>query len=165
LTPFKKIWDRDKSKTKDQALSELAYVFYMDDFKSDFADIVNEDDRRKEVLNNINLKGSWEEDEYIKIARSFYKSSINNILPLLFLRDAQTAVNQMRLYFRTVDFTKKDSKGKLLEDVTKLVGALKASAEILENLNVLENMVKKELEAKDDKVGGKSKALYEDGIK
>lgn len=164
LSPFRKLWDRDKTKSKEHALNEIAYVFYMEDFKSDFADIIDESVRHREVLSNLNLTESWEEDEHVKNARDFYRKRINNVLPLLFLRDAQRAVDQMRLYFRGIDFSKKDTKGKNLEDISKLVNALKASAEILENLNELEQMVKKELEAKDDKVGGKTKALYEGTI-
>ena len=33
---FKALWDRDKSNNKSTALSELAYVYYLSDFKSPY---------------------------------------------------------------------------------------------------------------------------------
>ena len=36
IQSFKLLWDRDKSKDKARALKELAYVYFMTDFKSPY---------------------------------------------------------------------------------------------------------------------------------
>ena len=64
LIPFKLLWDRDKSKDKNTALSELAYVYYMADYTSDFADIVDLEDRDKEVRKNCIRLTNWNTDKY-----------------------------------------------------------------------------------------------------
>lgn len=45
LQPFKTIWNRDKSKSKDIANSELGYVYFFADPRSDYQYILDEDAR------------------------------------------------------------------------------------------------------------------------
>lgn len=164
LKPFRAIWDKDKTKKKNKALDELAYVFFMEDFKSDFLDIMDEDERQQEILSNLSLGKSYKESKEVTEARKFYKEKINNILALSFLRDARQAVNELRTYFRNIDFTKKDKQGKFLYDPSQLSRTLEKSGALLKNLSSLEDMVKKELQEKEDRVGSKDMALFEDGI-
>lgn len=164
LTPFKNIWTRDKTKQKEVALAELGYIYFMEDFKSDFSDIVEEDQRQKEVISVLNLPSSWKEDTFIKDAREFYRKRSEEITPLLLLRDSKIVLDKMRKYFREVDFLALDDKGKPIYDIDKLARVIERSAGILQNLSNLENMVKKEIESKKDKIGSKIKATFEDGV-
>jgi len=136
----------------------------MEDFKSDFSDIVDESEREAEVKSSISLPPGWKEDEFVKEAREFYRKRSEEILPLLLLRDARTVIDRMRTYFREVDFLATDKHGKLKYDIGKVASVVEKSANILENLTKLENMVKKEVQAKKDMVGQKKKALFEDGL-
>jgi len=164
LKPFKAIWDRDKSKDKARALAEMGYIYFMEDYKSDFSDIVDEKAREAEVVGSVTLPSGWKEDKVVNAAREFYRKRSEEILPLLFLRDIKVGVDKMRVQFREVDFLAVDSRGKLKYDIEKFSRVVEKSASLLENLIKLENMVKKEVQSKKDKVGSKSKALFEDGI-
>jgi hypothetical protein len=136
----------------------------MEDFKSDFTEIIDEEERRKDILVNLTLGEDYKESKEVTTAREFYRTKINNILALAFLKDARYAVNQMRTYFRNVDFTKLTNQGKPIYDPAKLAGTIEKSGALLKSLSDLEEMVKKELQEKEDKVGGKTKAVFEDGI-
>ena len=164
LEPFSKIWTRDKSKLKERALAELAYIYFMEDFKSDFSDIVDEKEREAEVSQSVNLPRSWHEDEFVLQAREFYRKRSEEITPLLLLRDAKVVIDKMRTYFREVDFLALDKQGKPKYDIDKVARVVERSAGILENLSKLENMVRKEVQSKKDKVGSKIKSTFEDGI-
>jgi hypothetical protein len=164
LKPFKSLWDRDKSKDKERVLSELGYIYYMEDFKSDFSDITNEKERGVEVVNSLNLSKGWKEDKFVKEAREFYRKRSEEITPLLFLRDVKVAIDRMREQFREVDFLAVDKNGKSKYDIEKFARVIEKSANLLENLTKLENMVKKEVQSKKDKVGSKSKSMFEEGI-
>ncbi len=142
----------------------MGYIYFMEDFKSDFSDIVNDKDREAEVVGSIGLPSDWKEDEIVKAAREFYRKRSEEILPLLMLKDAKGVIEKMRLFYQGVDFLANDNRGKAKYDIDKVARVISRSAEILENLTKLENMVKKELQSKKDKVGSKSKALFEDGI-
>ena len=49
IAPFKEIWDKDKSKGKEDATLKLAFIYYMADERSDFIHILNTDDRVAEI--------------------------------------------------------------------------------------------------------------------
>jgi hypothetical protein len=164
LLPFKKLWDRDKSKSKGRALAEMAYIYFMEDFKSDFSDIVDEPAREAEVLNSIDLPPSWKEDGVVREAREFYRKRSEEITPLLLLRDAKVVIDRMRTYFREIDFLALDKNGKPKYDIDKVARVVERSAAILENLNKLEQMIKKEVQNKKDRVGSRVKATFEDGL-
>jgi hypothetical protein len=164
LIPLKKIWDRDKGKQKEHALAELGYIYFMEDFKSDFSDIVDEQERKNEVVGVLDLPRNWVEDDVIREAREFYRKRSEEITPLLLLRDSKVVIDKIRAYFREVDFLALDDKGRPLYDVDKLARVVERSAGIIENLSKLEQMVKKEVESKKDKVGSRIKATFEDGL-
>lgn len=164
LVPFKKVWDRDKTKQKEIALAELGYIYFMEDFKSDFSDVVDEEQRQAEIISVLSLPPTWKEDVVVKEAREFYRKRSEEIMPLLLLRDSKVVLDKMRNYFREVDFLALDDKGKPIYDIDKLARVIERSAGILQNLTNLENMVKKEVESKKDKVGSKTKAVFEDGV-
>ena len=164
LIPFKKLWDRDKSKHKERALAEMAYIYFMEDFKSDFSDIVDEKAREAEVLSSIDLPSSWKEDDIVSEAREFYRKRSEEITPLLFLRDVKIAIDRMRAQLREVDFLAIDKNGKPKYDIEKFARVIEKSAGMLENLNKLEQMIKKEIQSKKDRVGSKIKATFEDGL-
>ena len=50
LAPFKAIYDRDKSKDKSTAKQELAYIYYMEDPRSDYQFLVDSEVRNNEVI-------------------------------------------------------------------------------------------------------------------
>jgi len=164
LTPFKKLWDRDKTKLKERALAELGFIYFMEDYKSDFSDIVNETDRFIEVVGVLDLPKDWVEDQVVKDAREFYRKRSEEITPLLLLRDSKVVIDKMREYFREVDFLALDDKGRPKYDIDKLARVVERSASILENLSKLELMVKKEVQSKKDRIGSKLKATFEDGM-
>jgi hypothetical protein len=164
LNPFKKLWDRDKTKDKERALAELGYVYYIEDFKSDFSDIIDESDRVMEVRGSLDLPKGWKEDVLVKEAREFYRKRSEEILPLLLLRDAKTIIDKMRTFYREVDFLATDKNGKATYDIDRVSRVIERSGNILETLNKLEDQVKRDLQSKKDKVGQKSKTIFEDGI-
>ena len=73
LLPFKALWDRDRSKNKELAQAELAYIFFMEDFNSDFFTILDEAERKEEVKRNLSLPSNWQEDTAVLEAREFYR--------------------------------------------------------------------------------------------
>ena len=55
IAPFKEIWDKDKSKGKEDAALKLAFIYYMSDERSDFIHILNTDDRIDEIKTFIDM--------------------------------------------------------------------------------------------------------------
>ena len=150
---------------KERALAEMAYIYFMEDFRSDFSDIVDDIEREAEVIKVVGLSEDYKEDQLVKDAREFYRKRSEEITPLLLLRDAKIVIDRMRAFYREVDFLALDKNGKAKYDIDKVARVIERSAGILENLSKLEQMVKKEVQSKKDRVGSKMKATFEDGIR
>ena len=71
---FKALWDRDKSNSKGTALSELAYVYYLSDFKSPYLLSLDISIVEYTVAKDFMKDESYKPDKVIKEAINKYKS-------------------------------------------------------------------------------------------
>ena len=160
LLPFKKIWDRDRSREKHTAIAELAYVYFMTDYKSDFNAIVDPIERGKEIAKYLRLPSDYEEDKTLRTAMTFYDERQKTITMLL-LEDVYKSIDKLRAYFREVDLMIYDDHGKPIHDVLKLTKSIESVSKIVESLRILEEKVKHEREESGLRAGRK-KGMYED---
>ena len=164
LIPFRKIWDRDKSKNKTIALAELSTIFFYSDFKSDFYDMLDETEKLEQIKSYVvGLPEDWKPDEVFNKAVEFYKERQKTI-SLKLLESARRAMDKISKYFDTVDLHAVDKQGKLLFNVSQFSTTIKNAGEMTESLRKLEQQVKKELTEKKGNVGSKNKNVFEDGI-
>jgi hypothetical protein len=163
LKPFRAIWDKDKTKGKKKAIAEMAAVYFYADFKSDFNDILDEEEKREIVAGFvIGLSDDWKPDEKFNEAVEFYRERRNTVSTIL-LEDARKAVAKISKFLRDVDLTELDDHGKFVYDVKKVNDVIGSLPKTVETLASLDNVVKKELQAKDSMRGGHAKAIFEDG--
>jgi hypothetical protein len=163
LKPFGALWDRDKSKNKTIANDELAYVFYLCDYKSDFADITDEEERSIQVLKQLNLPSKWKPDEKIYDAIEFYKER-QNTLALRYLLAARKAVGKIIEFYEGVSLTALDDKGKPIYNAKQVSDTIKSSGDLIRGLNETEEEVKKGISKISDKIGSRTKNIFESGI-
>ena len=74
LKPFKTIWTRDKSAKKDKAIQEIAYIYFMEDPRSDYQYIVDREERDKQIREGEGIKTTWRPDSVVKEAIQLYAS-------------------------------------------------------------------------------------------
>ena len=144
IPEFRTLWDRDNSKDKDKALQELAYVYYLSDFKSPYllsldisivADTVAKDFMRDE---------KYEPDEEVKEAIEKYKEL--QITPSMRLLNASlTTVNRLTDYLEEVDLNERDDKNKPIYKPSDITNSLKSIGGIVESLTKVRNQVEKEI--------------------
>ena len=65
LKPFRVIWERDKTKTKQTALLELGYIYFMCDPRSDYMEISDKDDRSKAIIEAEGMD-NWKADRIVR---------------------------------------------------------------------------------------------------
>lgn len=163
LKQFKEIWDRDKSSNKRQALSELAYIYYMQDYKSDFYEISDLNERSEQIIMNLDFGNKINpDDEVIKEAMEFYAKT-SKTKTMLLLEDAYGSIDKLRDYFKNVDLEAVDGNGKLLHDSTKLMNNISKLADLVDGLQKLEFLVRKEQQADGKLRAGREKGMFEDG--
>lgn len=161
VAAYRKLWDRDKTKSKDKAIGELGYVYYMNDFRSFVGDIKDRSLRHKEVVKLVfPSKLDYVADKVVVEAMEIYKLDVPYSVGVL--DDAKTGVEALRKYFRVVDLTEMNDKGTLVYDAAKLRTNLANLAQVMESISKLEMKVKQDVDSSDQMRGGKIKGYFED---
>lgn len=71
IPEFKKLLTRDRTKLKEQAVEDLAFVYHMCDYRSPYA-VYPSDSRRSEIIKGQKLRKSFKMDAEIKKAMARY---------------------------------------------------------------------------------------------
>lgn len=162
LVPFKTLWDRDKSKTKDTAKKELAYIYFKNDYKSDFYSEPDEEKRSIEVIKHVFGKDTkWSPDKNVIDAESFYKDKQQTLSSKL-LEGALIYTGKIDNFFRNVNLEARDVNGRYLFNPKQGNDILKDLGKTIESLKQLQDIVKKEQEANNQLRGGRKKGMYAD---
>lgn len=160
LKPFKAIWKRDKSQGKEKALSELGFIYFFCDTRSDYQYIVDDNDRKEAIKEGEGLPKNWEPDSLIQEAIEFYKSFKS--ASALLLEDTRYAVEKLRKLLRDIDLTQTDDKGKPIYTLNTITATIKQVPSLVKDLDEAERSVAREI-AQNDKVrGSQVKSIYED---
>lgn len=154
LKPFKKLWNRDKSKDKEKATMELAFLYFFCDPRSDYQYILDEDDRLKAVKEGIGLLDSWKPDKDMEAAIKLYKSFEAPSSALL--RAALEGVEKVQKLLKSLE---PDDTKSLKEYLT----AMKLIPEVAAMIKEAERTINEEMEYGEAK-GSIEKTLFDDGL-
>lgn len=152
IPEFKIIYDRDKDKDKEIALKELAFVYFMADYKS----IYNNLDEEAKIIQikKDYFNADWKPDVVLIVAIEKYKL-LQETPTMKLLQDARKALDKIRAYYRTVDLEEKDNRGNNVHKITELSNSVANIGKIAESLDKLEEKIKKE-QLKDTKIRGQA---------
>lgn len=154
LTPFKKLWNRDKSKSKEKATQELAFLYFYCDPRSDYQYIVDSEDRLEEVKKGQGFPEDWKPDAVLRAAIDFYSSFDTSAGILL-----KTAAKAVRKIQKTLDdLTPEDTKS--LKDY---MAAVKLVPEVASMIQEAEKKLNDESEYGEAR-GSIAKGMFEDGL-
>lgn len=156
LKPFKKLWARDKSKSKDTALQELSFLYFYCDPRSDYQYIIDDDDRLEAVKEGEGFPSTWKPDATLKEAISFYRTFDTS--SAILLRAAQEGVDKVQKALKSFDLDDCDAKS--LKDY---MAVLKMVPEVASMLKDAEKSINDESEYGEAK-GAIEKTLFDDGL-
>lgn len=145
ISPFKEIWERDKSTKKDKARDELAFIeFMVSPLKNNPYKDYDEDSRRDKLMDKFNV----DPDELIEKGIQLYKEFLyEDSFSYQFLISAREGAMGVKDFFS-------DSKNKLAERTKsgtmlikpkEITSALRDVEEVLKNLENLEKRVHEEM--------------------
>lgn len=157
LKPFKAIWTRDKTGKKERAISEIAYIYFMEDPRSDYQYIINRGDRSNAIKEGEGLKSTWQPDGTVKEAMKLYASF--KTTSALLLEDIRALVDGYRNKLRdlTSDMSELDVK-----DVKEVGAIIKQVPSMIKDLDEAERALAKEMAQSDKVRGAQEKSIYED---
>lgn len=148
ISPFKDIWERDKSKGKQNALQEFAYIEFMSSMKkSNPYRQYPESKKEQVVINAVITQINWKPDNMVKKAikklKEFQKEASTTYSYYI---AAKTAAEKMQNFFLTVDITAINPKSfNPIYKPRDITSALNDTEKVLSNLKALEKKVEEEL--------------------
>lgn len=163
IKSIRNLWNRDKSKSKDRALSELGYIYFMVDPRSTYSYITDLEDRSEKIILEEGLPKTWKPDKIVQEAMKSYADSVITTSYLL-LEDTKYAVDNLRKYLREMDFTETDDKGKPKYPINALATAVNQVTDMAEKLMKAERTVAQEIIENSKMRGQKEKSILEDGL-
>lgn len=161
LKPFRAIWDRDKGRKKERALAELGFVYFMEDPRSDYMYIVDEEERAAAVLEGEGLPKSAALDSLVRDARVFYASF--KPTAALLLEDTKVAVEKLRALLRDIDLTATDAKGKPIYTLSNVTSTIKQVPVLAKDLDEAEKALASEMRESKARGSGQ-KTLLDDSL-
>lgn len=157
LKPFRTVWNRDKTVSKERAIMELGYCYFMEDSRSDYQYIIDREERSNAIKEGEGFKSTWQPDKLVKEAMKLYASFKST--SALLLEDTRALVDGYRNKLRelTSDMSELDVK-----EVKELGAIIKQVPSMVKDLDEAEKALAKEI-AQNDKVrGAQEKSIYED---
>jgi hypothetical protein len=148
ISPFKEIWERDKSKGKEIALLEFSYIEFMVSVKKSNPFKGYGDDRREAaIMEHVIKDKKWKPDALIVEGMQLIKKIQEEASPTLQLfTSAKNSLNKLRQFLDTVDLTEVNPK--TLNPIYKpkdLTSALIDLEKVMTNFNSLGQKVEEEL--------------------
>lgn len=157
LKPFRQIWNRDKSQSKDKAIMELGFIYFMEDPRSDYQYLTDSSSRAEAIKEAEGLPADWKPDKLIKEAMDFYASF--KPASALLLEDTRWMVDKYRKRLRAQEFDNLEVKE------LKEIGALiKQIPELVKNLDEAERAINAEIRNQGKMRGQGEKTIFEDSL-
>lgn len=162
LQPFKKLYKSDKSRNKDNFYTFLGIIYFTYDPRSDYSYIVEEESRLKEVCES----NGWEIPYFSPLELEcveLYKK-LTTTLSQELLRSTKIAINKLRYFLETFDFSERDDKGKLVFSPQSITAAIKQIPQLSKELVAAEKAVAKEIEEQSRARGGNTNTFLTEGL-
>lgn len=148
LSPFREIWKRDKSRSKEKALEEFAYIEFVSSMRKTNPYRQYPQSKKAEIVKEaVITQSNWKPDELIEKAISRINDyQRKGSTTYSYYMAAKNAAEKMQDFFNTVNITEVNPK--TLNPVYKprdITSALNDTEKVLSNLKALEKKVEEEL--------------------
>lgn len=163
IKSIRTLWNRDKTQSKERALAELGYIYFMVDPRSTYSHLTDLADRSEKIVLEEGLPKNWKPDKIVQEAMKSYGDSVITTSSLL-LEDTRVAVDKLRKYLRDIDLTAEDDKNKPKYPLNTVTSSIKLVPSLAEDLMKAERIVAQEIVESNKMRGQKEKTILEDGL-
>ncbi len=160
MKPFKQIWNRDKSQSKDRAIAELSYIYFMQDPRSDYQYLVDEDERAKAIIEGEGLPPDWKPDKWVKEALKFYNQFKST--SALLLEDTRFMIDQYRKKLRNMALN--GFEGLTVKELKDINALIKNIPGLVKDLDEAEKALSSEMRNQGKMRGQGEKTIFEDSL-
>ena len=154
---FKKIFDRDKTKDKKNALEEISYIVFMCDSSSPYNNELSDDDKSDRIIKEIVSIKNWKPDAIVNEAMKFYKEKEETVTSKYF-NSLKIGLSKVDKFIREFEV---DGETTPLE-MSQVNGMIKNSIETVKAIREVEKLVKEDKNSNNYLRGGREKGLFMD---
>lgn len=158
IPEFEKIWSRDKTKDKRNALENLSYIYYLCDFKSPYANAYSPEDLPVVVRESFITQKNWRVSKEIQAGIDAYKK-LQDTKTIKLFKAADKAIDNLITYFDSVDLSKvgidDENPDKVHDVAAKVMGNIQKVGPVATALEEARKRVEKELTIKGNSIKGK----------
>ena len=129
-------------------VKELAFVYFFVDHRSSYS-AYGEEERKEVLMKDLGIKIT----PYLKAAVDKYME-LSETHAIKLLKAARISVTKLEKYFENIDLTEMDENGRLIYQAKDLVANLSKMGDVVEGLDKLEELVKKQAEKDNPNRGG-----------
>lgn len=151
------IWNRDRSQSKEKAMLELSYIYFMTDPRSDYQYLTDEQERSEAIKQAEGLSEKWQPDKLVKEAMEFYATF--KPASALLLEDTRLMVNKFRNKMREINF--EDLSVKELKEIGALIKQIPG---LVKDLDEAEKALASEIKSQTKMRGSGEKTIFEDSL-
>lgn len=157
ISPFKEIWERDKSKDKEIAIKEFSYIEFITSMKKSnpFAGY-SEEVKSSKILEYLNINKKIEEDELVKKAILLIEEFNTNASPnYLLYKDSIETVEKTRKYLKNIDLDERTKSGMPVHKASDIFSAIEKGDKVAQTMNSLKEKVIQDIYDNTKLKGGK----------
>jgi len=144
IPAFKKLYERDKVKGKQQAFKEISYITFLCDNTTDNRYRGYGEDERERILKRDFIHDSdWEPDALVLKAIDAFRDLQKTPTSRLY-EAALSGANKLAGYFQNISFDELDEDGRPINSAKELAQNLAAVGNIVKSLKQLEAVVRQE---------------------
>ena len=143
VRPIRRLWNMDRSAGKEQFYKQMSVLFYVYSPSSNYAYIVDEKERMKEVMAQegiTEIKNNTEFKAAVEAYKKLVKTSSSELL-----EDTRLIIEKMRQALKSIDFESLEEKDAVnaVKTVATVVGMI---PKLVKDLTEAEKAVAKEME-------------------
>lgn len=162
IKPIRKLYNQDRSASKEQFYRQMSYLYFMVDPRSTYSYILNEEDRAKEIIAQEGLDKDFKPSPLLQEAMEVYKK--HTVTPSQeLLNAALIAAHTVSAFLRKPDILEQeDDKGKPKYQISSITAALKNVEGIVSSLQNLQKKVESELTEQSKARGSQELTIFDE---
>lgn len=161
IRPIRELFEADKTKSKEQFWRQMSYMYFMYDPRSTYMYLTIESEREEEIRKQEGFPEDWKPSAKLIAASEQYKAHVITTSSLL-LDDLRVGINNIRTFFRTVNLSDVDEKGKPLYQISAVTSAIKQAIELTKMLSEAEKALAQDLSEESGVRGSAAPSMFED---
>ena len=162
IKSFRTMFNRDRTKLKDEFVDAVAYIYFMEDPRSDYMYITDEKEREKAIVETEGIH-KLKKDAVFNEANTVYKAHCKTTATEA-INDTKIALDKLRALLRNADFEKLDKNDKPIYTPQALGATIEKVISLAVQVSEAEKKIYKDIGEDYDARGKSTKGILDDGM-